>query len=89
MMACQIVRSLQKVFLRSSFTSDSSRSLESAFVSLFLLAGVFSVLPKQKMIDAADLATTERFAKAYTQTAFDNPSPENTITLSGLRQCRL
>jgi hypothetical protein len=25
------------------------------------------------MIDAADLATTERFAKAYTQTAFDNP----------------
>jgi hypothetical protein len=46
---------------------------ESAFVSLFLLAGVFSVLPKEKMIDTADLATTERFAKAYTQTAFDNP----------------
>jgi hypothetical protein len=46
---------------------------ESAFVSLFLLAGVFSVLPKEKIIDTADLATTERFAKTYMQTAFDNP----------------
>jgi hypothetical protein len=46
---------------------------ESAFISLFLLAGVFTVLPKEKVIDASDLATTERFAKAYGQTAFDNP----------------
>jgi hypothetical protein len=46
---------------------------DSAFISLFLLAGVFTVLPKEKMIDAADLAMTERFAKAYVQTAFDNP----------------
>jgi hypothetical protein len=52
-------------FLASLFSS--------AFVSLFLLAGVFAVAPKDKMIDAADLATTERFAKTYMQTAFDNP----------------
>jgi len=45
----------------------------SAFISLFLLAGVFAVAPKDKMIDAADLATAERFAKTYMQTAFDNP----------------
>ena len=50
-----------------------SQSFSSAFVSLFLLAGVFAVAPKDKMIDAADLATTERFAKTYIQTAFDNP----------------
>ena len=52
-------------FLASLFSS--------AFVSLFLVAGVFAVAPKDKMIDAADLATTERFAKTYMQTAFDNP----------------
>ena len=62
-------------WLASSFGNDRLLAglFESAFVSLFLLAGVFTVLPKEKMIDAADLATTERFAKAYVQTAFDNP----------------
>ena len=73
--------------LRCSSAFSSSRSvagslgnqrflaadLRVCFISLFLLAGVFTVSPKEKMIDASDLATTERFAKAYVQTAFDNP----------------
>ncbi len=54
---------------------------ESAFVSLFLLAGVFAVLPKQKTIGARDLATTERFAKAYVQTAFDDPPGKYTYAV--------
>ena len=62
-------------WLASSFGNEQFivGLFESAFVSLFLSAGVFSVLPKEKMIDTADLATTERFAKTYMQTAFDNP----------------
>ena len=62
-------------WLTSSFGNERFLAglFESAFVSLFILAGVFTVLPKEKTIDAADLATTERFAKTYVQTAFNNP----------------
>jgi hypothetical protein len=45
---------------------------DSTFASLFLLTAILAVLPKNKVADASDLATIERFARTYMQTAFRN-----------------
>ncbi len=52
--------------------TSTARLYDVAFMSLFLLAAFFAVLPKDKRVEASELATVERFARMYTQTAFHN-----------------